>query len=376
MKNILHKMIDTVGDILRLYINAKYIKTPGSRAITCGLAILVLLLGNNVVGILKINIPHIEFAASVNASGIPAYWELILYCLSLFLILLGMAWIFYIDWKQRKHEAEENDRKVVLVVQIDAYSNVIQSPLALAVPAEIKGRRTPIMIEKRDALLGGNSLKETAEDVLNIERTLNQYASSHNLADINVCAGGFAPVPFLFLLGNVLEDERPTHWAEWDRNESRWAWSKNGIYVQPWSTPSLDSTPADEVVLKSGITYSIADKDVACAFPKLSVVKWEPTDKLFQVILDEQSCRDICDQFKTLMCQLKGQGVKRIHFLLACSTALTMRLGSVLDPRNMPEIIVYQYEKNSDLIYTWGLGVKVHEGRKSTIVIDHRKIIA
>lgn len=372
MKNILHKMIDTVGDILRLYIKAKYIKTPGSRAITSGLAILALLLGNNVIGILKINIPHIEFAASVNASSIPAYWELILYCLSLFLILLGMAWIFYVDWKQRKREAEENDRMVVLVVQIDAYSNVTQSPLALAVPAEIKGRRTPIIIEKRDALLGGNSLKETAEDVLNIERTLNQYSSGHNLADINVCAGGFAPVPFLFLLGNVLEDERLTHWAEWDRKESRWTWSQNGIYAQPWSAPTLDSSLADEIVLKSGITYSIADKDVASAFPKLSVVKWEPTDKLFQVILDEQSCRDICDQFKSLMCQLKGQGVKRIHFLLACSTALTMRLGSVLDPRNMPEVIVYQYEKNSDLIYTWGLGVKVHEGRKSAIVNDRR----
>lgn len=229
------------------------------------------------------------------------------------------------------------------------------------------------MIDKRDALLGGNSLKETVEDVMNIERTLNQYADSHDLADINVCAGGFAPVPLLFLLGNVLEDERQIHWAEWDRKESRWTWSHDGIYIQPWGMPTIGTFPTDEVVLKSGITYSIDEKDVACAFPNLSVVKWEPADKLFQIILDEQSCRDICDQFKTLMCQLKGLGVKRVHFLLACSTALTMRLGSVLDPRNMPEVIVYQYEKNSDLIYTWGLGVKVHEGRKSAIVTDRRK---
>lgn len=373
MKHILHKMIDTFGDILRLYIKARYIKSPGGIAITCGFTILGLLLGNNFIGFLKINIPHIEFAASVNASGIPEYLETILYCLSISLIILGILWILYTDWKQRNRDAEENDRKIVFVVQIDAYSNVIQLPLAQSIPAEIKGRRIPILIEKRDALLGGKSLNETAEDVLNVERTLNQYASGHNLADISVCAGGLAPVPFLFLLGNVLEDERLIHWAELDSNRNCWAWSQDGIQVQPWSLPTLNSTLPDEIVLKSGITYSIADKDVASAFSILPVVNWEPADKLFRMILDEQSCQDICAQFKALMCQLKEQGVKRIHYLLACSTALTMRLGSVLDPRNMPEVIVYQYEKNSDLIYTWGLGVKVHEGRKSVILIDRRK---
>lgn len=135
---------------------------------------------------------------------------------------------------------------------------------------------------------------------------------------------------------------------------------------------TLTTLHSDEILLKSGITYPIVDKDVAFAFSNLSVIKWEPTDKLFQCILDEHSCSEICDEFKSLMLKLKGQGVKRVHFILACSTALTMRLGSVLDPRNMPEVIVYQYEKNSELIHTWGLSVKVHEGKKSAMVIDRR----
>lgn len=373
MKITLHKITDNIGDIFRLYIRARYIKTPGSLAITSGLAILALLLGKNVVGILKINIPHIEFAASINTSGIPASWELILFCISLLLILAGMAWIFFMDYKQRKSEAKENDRKVVLVVQIEGYSNVIQSPATSSVPPEIKGKRIPIMINVRDALLDGHRLQDAADDVANVERTVHQHGVGHNSADINICAGGLAPVPFLFMLGNILEDHRPIHWAEWDRKGSRWTWSNEGVAVQTWGLPNLETFADDEIVLKSGITYRIADIEIAQAFPGLSVVKWEPAKTIFEVILDEHSCLDICEEFKTLMRQLKDQGVKRVNFLLACSTALTMRLGSVLDPRNMPEVIVYQYEKNSSLIYTWGLGIKIHEGRKSAIVIDRRK---
>jgi hypothetical protein len=173
----------------------------------------------------------------------------------------------------------------------------------------------------------------------------------------------------------VLEDDRPVSWAEWERKSCKWLWSKDGKPVSTWEIPTLDSIQTDEVVLQSGITYPIAVEDVSKAFPDTNVVIWEPKEKLFQLILDEASCIEICDEFKKLMRQLSSKGVKRVHFLLACSTALTMRLGSVLDTRNMPDVIVYQYEKSSEQIYIWGLGVKSREGRKSLIFNDRRTIV-
>jgi hypothetical protein len=369
MNKTLHKLIDTIGDISRRYIAARFIVGPGTRLMKYGVAIFILLAGVNFAGTIGVTVPWVSFDGKFSSAEIPNYWNYI----AAFLILIGALWNLRTDHLKLKHEAEENDRKLVLVVQIEGYSNVIQSSITSSVSPEIKGTRIPIMINVRDALLDGHRLQDAADDVANVERTVHQHGVGHNSVDINICAGGLAPVPFLFMLGNILEDHRPIHWAEWDRKGSRWMWSNEGVAVQSWGLPNLGTLADDEIVLSSGITYGIADKDIAKAFPNLSIVKWEPAKTIFEVILDERSCLDICEEFKKLMHQLNDQGVKRVHFLLACSTALTMRLGSVLDPRNMPEVIVYQYEKNSNLLYTWGLGVKVHEGRKSTIVIDRRK---
>lgn len=368
MNKIAHLIINEIGDLTRLYIRARFIKGAGARLISTGLFILMVSAGVNFAGKLNVNISGLAFAGSMSSAETPSYFNY----LALFLIVIGAFWILFTDHKQRKQEAIENNRKIAFVVQIDAYSNVIPTPLKSSLPTEIKGKPISIVIEKRDALVGGYNLQDVADDIINIERTLKQHAGGLDLADVSVCAGGLAPVPFLFLLGNVLEDERPIHWAEWDRKESRWAWANDGQFIHSWGLPTAEILISDEVVLKSGITYPISENEISTAFPHFPVVKWEPADKLFQRILDESSCSEICDEFKSLMLQLKGQGVKRVHFLLACSAALTMKLGSVLDPRNMPEVIVYQYEKNSDLIYTWGLGVKVHEGKKSAMIIDRR----
>lgn len=372
MKEFLHKIIDTIGDIVRLYIKTKYVRRPGSIVITAGLTILLILFGANFVGAFGINVLGFVAEGTISSPETPASWGLALLCLSVTLVIGGAAWLFHTDHQQRKRDAEENDRKIVLVVQVDAYNEVIPPSLSSAVPEDIKGRRIPVLIQKREALVAGNSLQESVDEVMHTKRQLLQNAGGRDLNDINVCAGGLAPVPLLFLLGNVLEDDRPIHWADWERNEKRWAWSHEGAPVQPWGLPKPSFMSSSEVVLKSGITYPIADKDITQAFSNLPVVKWEPTDRLFQKIIDEQSCRAICDEFKALMHLLLAHGVKRIHFLLACSSALTMRLGSVLDPRNMPEVIVYQYERNSELVYTWGIGVKAHEGRKSPILVDRR----
>lgn len=373
MKNLLHKIIDTLDKLVRFYIQTRFIGTPGSRAITAGLFIVFLLLSNSIAASLGINLSWLVFTSSISSSETPTYWANVLFVLAVGLIVGGACWNFRADYLKRKREAEESDRKVVLVVQVDAYNEVIPPSLSTAVPADIKGRRIPVLIQKRDALVAGNSLQESVDEVMHTKRQLLQNAGGRDLDDISVCAGGLAPVPLLFLLGNVLEDDRPIHWADWERNEKRWAWSYEGVPAQPWGLPKPGFMSSDEVVLKSGITYPIADEDVARAFSNLPVVKWEPADRLFQTILDEPSCRAICEEFKALMHLLLAHEVKRVHFLLACSSALTMRLGSVLDPRNMPEVIVYQYERNSELVYTWGIGVKAHEGRKSPIVIDRRK---
>ena len=367
-----HKIIDTTADVVRLYIKTRFVRNPGSAAITTGLILLALLLSAAYSAKGALNLPWLQLEAKTSSQPIQPVQEYILFGVAIFLILCGAGWLFYCAHRQNSREAEASDRKVVLCVQLDAYNEVIPLPLTSAVPTRLKGRRILILVRKRDFLVGGNNLQDVALEILNIKSNLLQHANGLAPDDISVCAGGLAPVPFLFMFGNVLEDDRPINWAELHRNSGQWLWDKDGSSVQSWGIPNLDGICSSDVVLRSGITYSINADDVSKAFPDKEIVIWEPTEKLFQVIIDEASCNAICDDFKKLLRQLGSKGVKRVHFLLACSTLLTMRLGSVFDPRNMPDVIVYQYEKNSELIYTWGVGIEAHEGRKKPIINDRR----
>jgi hypothetical protein len=376
MKATFYKLIDTTADVFRLYIKTRFVRNPGSAAITAGLSIFALLLSASYAAKIGLNLSWLQVEATASTQSTPSVWESAYFALAMILIVSGTLWLIYCAYRQNKKEDAESSRKVVLCVQFDAYNEVIPALLTAAVPTEIKGKRIQILLQKRDALAGGHGIQDVADEVMHIKRSLLQHAGGRDLNDIAVCAGGFAPVPFLFMLGNVLEDDRPVSWAEWERNGGQWLWSKDGKSVPTWSIPALDSIQTSDVVIRSGITYPITAEDVSKAFPNHDVVIWEPKEDLFQVVVDEASCTAICDEFKKLLRQLSLKGVKRVHFLLACSTALTMRLGSVLDPRNMPDVIVYQYEKSSDLGYIWGLGIQSHEGRKSSIFIDRRNTVS
>jgi hypothetical protein len=254
---------------------------------------------------------------------------------------------------------------------MESYNNVIRQSLENTVPARITGKRqVPVMLDYFQDLQGfdPSRLRKVASTILNVQETINQMSRGHNPKDVEIYAGELAPVPFLFLLGNALEDERPIHWVEYDRIENKWAWSHEGAHVDIWGYQLPNTMPSNEVVIKAGITYPIAEHDTAKAFHNLPVVVWEPLNKLLQKVIDEESCIQIAKEFKALVMELHTLGISKIHLLLACSSALTMRLGSVIDPRNMPLVIVYQYERTNPLIYPWGIGVETMNGVKTPIL--------
>ncbi len=315
MKETVTKLIDTTGDVIRLYIKTCFVRNPGSAAISAGLFILVLLLGANYATKIGLQLDWLQVEATASTQSTPPAWESAFFGLAIFLIVSGTCWLFHCAHRQNKREDREDDRKVVLCVQFDAYNEVIPALLAAAVPTEIRGKRIPILIQKRDALVGGHGIQDVADEVMHIKKSLLQHAGGRDLNDITVCASGFAPVPFLFMLGNVLEDDRQISWAEWERNSRRWLWSKDGTSVSAWDIPTLDLIQTSDVVLRSGITYPIAAGDVSKAFPNHDVVVWEPKENLFQIVFDEASCTAICDEFKKLLRQLSSKGVKRVHLL-------------------------------------------------------------
>ncbi|HLP66409.1 MAG TPA: SAVED domain-containing protein, partial [Rhizobium sp.] len=49
-----------------------------------------------------------------------------------------------------------------------------------------------------------------------------------------------------------------------------------------------------------------------------------------------------------------------IHLILAAQNSVAFNLGRRYDKRNLPGVIVYQYEANSEKKYPWGVRMPVH----------------
>jgi hypothetical protein len=259
-------------------------------------------------------------------------------------------------------------RKRVLAVQLIGLNDVIVPPLESSIPSDVLGHRESVRVDIREMLKGAHRLESAISEIDMVKRHLIQKSQGLAAEDFGVHACGLAPVPLLFQLGNVLENESHIQW--WDWNQGVWVMSDHGIAVQTWQSSNLDSIgPAAELVVRAGLTYNIERSEVERAFPGLPVIDWSPSQSLFRVVIDEQSCVAICSEFEALLRTLKIKGVTRVHLLLATSTVLAMRLGSVYEPRNMVEVVVYQYEKNCPNPYPWGLSIKALNGEKNSFLV-------
>jgi hypothetical protein len=362
-------LIEKAIELFKLWLQARYVKSAGARFFTGGLALLLAFLSTSVMDYVQIDLSIASF--SFRSPEIPLYVEVIIFGLAVIFTISGALMLLRDDQTRIATESAERGRQIHLVVELDALNDGVRPALLDAVPPDTAGQRIPITLNLRDAMLGAHRLDSVASRIIGIKQQISSHKAGRAPGEYHLHVGGLGPVPLQFALGNVVDNEGSVNWADWNPMASKWAWPDSGAPVSLWPLPAIKEYPR-EVVLKAGITYEILDDDVKKAFPNVEILKWEPDSKLFRVVIDEAGLRAISREFEKLLNELQGRGVKKIHFLLACSSAFCMALGSAYDSRNMPELIVYQYERNSEKLYTWGFLLKAHQGEKTIDVVDRR----
>jgi hypothetical protein len=61
----------------------------------------------------------------------------------------------------------------------------------------------------------------------------------------------------------------------------------------------------------------------------------------------------LADQFFDTLKQLDALGVQQIHLALAAQSSVVFNLGRRYDKRNLPRVVVYQFEKGQGTRYPW-----------------------
>jgi hypothetical protein len=73
-------------------------------------------------------------------------------------------------------------------------------------------------------------------------------------------------------------------------------------------------------------------------------------------------------QFLETVIALGNRGVKRIHLFLAAQNSIVFRFGRLYDQRNLPDVIVYQYERRREPPYPWGILMPVGKIQHASVL--------
>lgn len=266
----------------------------------------------------------------------------------LFLITIGLyfTWITF----------QEQRRKLVIALELRGLSQTVDSTLQSAIPSLVLGRRESIFIDVRQLIQGTTVQKQEAVSAVNlIPIRLKQLKDGRHRDDLSFYAGGLAPVPLLFLTGNLLAAESKVHWLDWNRKASTWVSPDEGADLTD-TLPIIYEPAYQDVVLAFSVSYPIDCSELTTAFPGTGIVKLKIENPVPGIVISEASIQRLMQDFMNCIATLKSKGTKRIHLILAAPSILSIRLGSCYAGRNMPELIIYQYQQaQKENPYPWGI---------------------
>ncbi|MDY7551264.1 SAVED domain-containing protein [Pseudomonas veronii] len=352
------RLTDRILDLATLYFR----KTPAGLLLSSGVTLM--LSGPWLAAKLvfrKESADGSYFAGEINTTE--AEWWVNAACLGVGALLIAVG--LYFAWTT----FQEQRRKLVIALELRGLSQTADSPLQSAIPSLALGRRESIFIDVRQLVQGTTAQQQEAVSAVNlIPIRLKQLKDGRDREDLSVYAGGLAPVPLLFLTGNLLAAESKVHWLDWNRKTSAWVSPDEG-------TDLTDSLPVNyelvyqDVVLAFSVSYPIDRLELTAAFPGVNIVELKIENPAPGLVISETSIQKLMQDFMNTVAALKSKGTNRIHLILAAPSILSIRLGSCYAARNMPELIVYQYQQaQKENPYPWGIRMPNSEKNHGELV--------
>jgi hypothetical protein len=269
-------------------------------------------------------------------------------------------------------DVRREDRKKVLALEARGLRDWQGTPLVQAVPPSILGRREQVIIDVRQGLVDGQIVDpDTAlRRVLSLPDDLARRWSGLDRSDITYVVGGVAPVPFLFLLGVMLDDEGATQFMDWDRHSRMWRQLDADDDLQRFAVSGLDAIPPGiaRVALCVSASYDVGAEDVALAEPGVPTVRMDLAGRSTDSHWSEVKQRELGREFLNVVMELAARGTQEISLFLAAPASLALRLGALYDKRNLPSVEVNQYERGATKAFPWAIRMPV-SGRQGADVL-------
>ncbi len=276
-----------------------------------------------------------------------------------------IVWRLAVEYRSRS-------RKRVIVVEGRGLRDDDGSPLVDAISQSISGQRIPLLLDLRNRMDGGviEPERAVAEIVAN-RRSLIQHISTLDRTDVVIVYGGLTPVPYTFLTGVLFDDEGRVETYDWDRSREAWRVLDEEDDQARFNISGIEELKeCADVVLALSYSYFVESRDLDTTF-SCQVVRLTLDGLSSDAHWSGDKQNRLAQQFLEIVKQISAKGIRRIHLVMAAPNSVVFTFGRRYDKRNLPEVVVYQYERGSAPAYPWGVLMPVGGVSEPQIVCAH-----
>lgn len=229
-----------------------------------------------------------------------------------------------------------------------------------AVSSHYKGNLIPILLDLRNRMDGKVlGTQQALDDILAANRSLLQHKNDLDRLNTNTVYGGLTPVPYTFLTGVMLDDEGKVITYDWDRTIEVWRRLDEPDDEKSFILDSKNIPKGKtDVVVAINFSYPIELQDIRSSF-NYPIISLKLDGLSSDSHWSQEKQNRLAQEFLEIVKKLNQSGVKCIHLLMAAPNSVVFTFGRRYDKRNLPEIIVYQYERGNSPAYPWGVRMPV-----------------
>lgn len=357
------RFFDNTEYLFRAWVDYRFRRRIGPVLVSLGVVIVLAIAAG---WAFNLSVPYGDgtLAFGLSTGGTPLLINLIALAIAIVLIGSGLLLI----WRDQK----ERERRRIIVIEVRGLRDTSGDPLIDAVPDNLGGRRISILVNLRRGEDG--KITDPDQALRRIQSLPNDIASHEagaDRSDVGFVLGGLAPVPLSFLVGVLVDDESRVELMDWNRHEQGWAALKADDDGKRFAVTGLEQAPpgSPEVVLAVSVSYHADKAAIAKRFPDLPLVELRLDGIGPDAHWSEKKQQDLARQFHETAIALSGIGVRTIHLVLVAPNSIALRFGRVYDKRNLPSLVVYQYEQKQKPPYPWGVRMPVAGEAEAKIVI-------
>ncbi len=323
--------------------------------------------------VLNVSIPFGDGVIQVNFDSAGAAPALLVYAacaVGLLLMLFGLGW----EVVRYRAERRRLDRKKVVVIEARGLRDTVGAPLIEAISSSLEGHREGVLIDLRQGVKDGEIAAPEAaiEQLVSLPADLKRRVNGFDRRDIEHVYGGLAPVPLTFLTGILMDDECAVTIFDWNRHDGTWRKLDGSDDGRRFNCSGLEDLPIGvrEVAVAVSVSYDVIEEDVRAKTGKIPLVELKLEGGSSDCHWSEKKQRVIGSQFLETMIKIGNRSIERVHLFLAAQNSIVFRFGRLYDKRNLPAVIVYQYQRSAVPPYPWGVLMPVSGIERPMVIVD------